>query len=231
MEQFLSCTQPDWKKICRNNLKYGSGHIDDGSTNARLNVNLIYKKIPLESRSCKKSGRELILATKPFAKEIKWKSWYYTLSTLTILIALVSGIYFLIISSCELPAVLAAGLTMVRMFVIYHDHQHHTILHRSVPARYPFSNCTAFSSWRLPASGSVPTIIITTIIANYSAPASGLIRLWPNKNSCNLPKPSSAATCSSAIRWPSCSAISPCSCMACVCVPLSVPPNVIGIHW
>jgi omega-6 fatty acid desaturase (delta-12 desaturase) len=43
----------------------------------------------------KNPGRELILATKPFAKEIVWKSWYYTLSTLTILTALFAGIYFL----------------------------------------------------------------------------------------------------------------------------------------
>jgi omega-6 fatty acid desaturase (delta-12 desaturase) len=27
------------------------------------------------------TGKELILATKPFAKEIRWKSWYYTITT------------------------------------------------------------------------------------------------------------------------------------------------------
>jgi omega-6 fatty acid desaturase (delta-12 desaturase) len=31
-------------------------------------------------------GRELILATKPFAKEIRWKSWFHALSTLLLLI-------------------------------------------------------------------------------------------------------------------------------------------------
>jgi omega-6 fatty acid desaturase (delta-12 desaturase) len=82
----------------------------------------------------KKSGRQLILATKPFAKEIVWKSWFYTLSTLTILIVLFSGIYFLNNPLLRIACSLAAGLTMVRMFVIYHDHQHHTILHRSLPA-------------------------------------------------------------------------------------------------
>jgi acyl-lipid omega-6 desaturase (Delta-12 desaturase) len=82
----------------------------------------------------KKLGRQLILSTKPFAKEIVWKSWYYSLSTLMILIALFSGIYLLDNPLLRIACSLAAGLTMVRMFVIYHDHQHHTILHRSLPA-------------------------------------------------------------------------------------------------
>src|SRR6516225_5592830 len=79
-------------------------------------------------------GRVLILATKPFAKEITWKSWYYSLSTLTILISLFAGAYFLSNLYLRLVCSIAAGLTMVRMFVIYHDHQHHTILHRSLAA-------------------------------------------------------------------------------------------------
>jgi acyl-lipid omega-6 desaturase (Delta-12 desaturase) len=87
----------------------------------------------------KKPGRELILATKPFAKEIVWKSWFYSLSTLTILFALFSGIYFLDNIFLRIACSLAAGLTMVRMFVIYHDHQHHTILHRSLPANILFT--------------------------------------------------------------------------------------------
>lgn len=86
----------------------------------------------------KKTGRELILVTKPFAKEIVWKSWYYTLCTLAILIALFSGIYFLNNTFLRIACSIASGLTMVRMFVIYHDHQHHTILYRSLPANILF---------------------------------------------------------------------------------------------
>ena len=33
-----------------------------------------------------RTGKDLILATKPFAAEIRWKSWYVTLSTLFLLI-------------------------------------------------------------------------------------------------------------------------------------------------
>ena len=46
----------------------------------------------------------------------------------------VSGIYFFNTLFLRIACSLAAGLTMVRMFVIYHDHQHHTILLRSLPA-------------------------------------------------------------------------------------------------
>jgi omega-6 fatty acid desaturase (delta-12 desaturase) len=81
-----------------------------------------------------KTGRQLILATKPFAKEVVWKSWFFSLSTLMILMAFFAGIYFLNNSLLKIACSIAAGLTMVRMFVIYHDHQHHTILHRSKPA-------------------------------------------------------------------------------------------------
>lgn len=86
-----------------------------------------------------KTGRQLILATKPFAKEIVWKSWFFSISTLLILTAFVAGIYFLDNSLLRIACSIAAGLTMVRMFVIYHDHQHHTILNRSVPANMLFT--------------------------------------------------------------------------------------------
>ena len=82
----------------------------------------------------KSPGKQLILATKPFAKEIPWKSWYYSLSTLFILIALFTGIFFIDNIFARIACSIAAGLLMVRMFVIYHDHQHHTILYRSIPA-------------------------------------------------------------------------------------------------
>lgn len=75
--------------------------------------------------------KEIILRTKPFARESRLLSWFYTLSTLFILVTawitllIVKHWYFLI------PLSVVTGLLMVRMFVIYHDYQHHTILHRS----------------------------------------------------------------------------------------------------
>lgn len=86
----------------------------------------------------KNPGKELILATKPFAKETPWKSWYFTLSTLVILTALFAGIFFLQNNWLQIVCSIGAGLVMVRMFVIYHDHQHHTILYRNPIANFLF---------------------------------------------------------------------------------------------
>ena len=80
------------------------------------------------------AGKELILATKPFAKEIRWKSWYYSLSTMCILSALLLGTHFVPVFIGRLVCSIAAGLVIIRLFVIYHDHQHHAILHKSLLA-------------------------------------------------------------------------------------------------
>jgi omega-6 fatty acid desaturase (delta-12 desaturase) len=80
------------------------------------------------------TGRELILATKPFAKEIRSKSWLYLLSTLAMLLATVAGTLFLPHPALKLVSSVLMSLLMLRMFVIYHDHQHHSILYMSVIA-------------------------------------------------------------------------------------------------
>jgi omega-6 fatty acid desaturase (delta-12 desaturase) len=84
------------------------------------------------------TGKNLILSTKPYAKEVKWKSWYYTLSTLTILMLLFAGIIFVPFFIGRLICSILEGLTLVRMFVIYHDHQHHSILYKSKIANVLF---------------------------------------------------------------------------------------------
>jgi acyl-lipid omega-6 desaturase (Delta-12 desaturase) len=84
-------------------------------------------------------GKQLILATKPFAKEDRFKSWYLSLSTLFILICC------LYLTTTHLPLILKfgssvlAGLVIVRMFVIYHDHQHKAILDKSPLANVIFT--------------------------------------------------------------------------------------------
>lgn len=84
-------------------------------------------------------GKELILSTKPFAREIRWKSWYYTLSSLLLLIF---GIVMTTHSEYNLVLrliiSLLTGFMIVRVFVIYHDHQHHAILQHSLPASIIF---------------------------------------------------------------------------------------------
>lgn len=80
------------------------------------------------------TGRELILATKPFAKEIRSKSWLYLLSTLILLLMAIAGTLFLPHPALKLISSVFMALLMLRMFVIYHDHQHHSILYMSVIA-------------------------------------------------------------------------------------------------
>jgi acyl-lipid omega-6 desaturase (Delta-12 desaturase) len=79
-------------------------------------------------------GRDLILATKPFAKEIRTKSWYLALSTLFLLLLALAGTVFLPFLLLKIASSIIAGLLLIRMFIIYHDHQHHTILTKSTVA-------------------------------------------------------------------------------------------------
>ena len=91
------------------------------------------------------TGKDLILATKAYAKEIRWKSWYTTLTTLLLLVAsLVGTIYFPVISN--IPAIYGrilcsvfAALMLARFFIIFHDYQHHTILRESRLAEVIFT--------------------------------------------------------------------------------------------
>ncbi|MBC8355574.1 MAG: fatty acid desaturase [Planctomycetes bacterium] len=79
--------------------------------------------------------KELILASKPFASENRLLSWWHLLSTLTIFSGLV------VLSCSPLPLALRilisilAGLVLVRLFIVYHDFQHGTILRGSKIAR------------------------------------------------------------------------------------------------
>lgn len=78
-----------------------------------------------------RTGKELILATKPFAQEFRKKSWYYLLSTLFIAALLVIMLVFVTPVWIKIIASILYGLILVRMFVLYHDFLHHSILHRS----------------------------------------------------------------------------------------------------
>ena len=78
-----------------------------------------------------RSARELVLASREFAAEQRWRSWWCLCSTLALFIALLT----LAISDWNWPLRLACsvlgGLTLVRLFTIFHDQQHGTILRGS----------------------------------------------------------------------------------------------------
>ncbi len=79
--------------------------------------------------------KELILASKPYASEYRWLSWWHLLSTL----AIFGGLVVLSCSVLPLPlrmvSSVVAGLVLVRLFIVYHDFQHGTILRGSKIAR------------------------------------------------------------------------------------------------
>lgn len=85
-----------------------------------------------------RSEKDLILSIREFAIEDRHKSWFYTASTLLLLILFLMGsaygsnIYLRLI--CSLLSV----FVFVRMFVIYHDFLHHAILYRSRLAKLIF---------------------------------------------------------------------------------------------
>lgn len=78
----------------------------------------------------------MILASKPFTRENKTKSWLYTLSTLFFLIISLVSTYTFEPIFVRLFFSVLSGLLLVRMFVIYHDHQHHAILNSSKTAEF-----------------------------------------------------------------------------------------------
>jgi omega-6 fatty acid desaturase (delta-12 desaturase) len=96
------------------------------------------------------AGKELILATKPYAKEIPWKSWYYTFTTFLLLVVFLAGTYFAPYLWLKLLCSVFSALLLARCFMIFHDYQHHTILRKSKVANFLF---TAFGMYILtPAS-------------------------------------------------------------------------------
>lgn len=78
-----------------------------------------------------RTGKDLILATKPFAQDSTTKSWWCVLSTGALLFAAIAGTLWNIHPLGKIVCSVLAGLLILRFFVIYHDQQHHAILPKS----------------------------------------------------------------------------------------------------
>ena len=83
-----------------------------------------------------RTGPELILATKPFTTDSTAKSWWCFLSTTFLLLAAVAGTIWNFHLIGRIACSILSGLLALRLFVIYHDQQHHAILPRSKLAEY-----------------------------------------------------------------------------------------------
>jgi omega-6 fatty acid desaturase (delta-12 desaturase) len=75
-----------------------------------------------------RTGTELILATRIYAKDSPLKSWWFILSTALFLATALAGTLWNFHPIAQLLCSVLSGLLLLRLFVIYHDQQHHAIL-------------------------------------------------------------------------------------------------------
>ena len=78
-----------------------------------------------------KTGQELIHATKPYARDDPRVSWWCILSTTFLLLGALAGTLWNVHLAARIVCSVLAGLLLLRLFVIYHDQQHHAILPKS----------------------------------------------------------------------------------------------------
>ena len=78
-----------------------------------------------------RTGRELYVATKPFAAESVARSWWLVSSTFVLLILTLVGAALAPVWPLRLGFSILAALLMVRAFITYHDYMHKAILSKS----------------------------------------------------------------------------------------------------
>jgi omega-6 fatty acid desaturase (delta-12 desaturase) len=83
-----------------------------------------------------RSGKDLLNALKPFAVENRGRSWRELLLTLFPLLFFLAGAVLVEWWPTRLLCSIAAGLMMVRGFILFHDYMHGAILRDSKPAMF-----------------------------------------------------------------------------------------------
>jgi len=87
-----------------------------------------------------RTGKDLILATKPYAKDQTLRSWWAIVSTLFPLLFMILGslgllnVHGITGGTLRIACSVITGFLLLRIFVIYHDHQHRAILEKSALA-------------------------------------------------------------------------------------------------
>jgi len=82
-----------------------------------------------------RTSKELILATKPYSQEDRKRSWFETIVTIFLVVLSLSLTFAPFHLYIKIFFSIICGLLYVRMFVIYHDYQHHAILQNSKVAQ------------------------------------------------------------------------------------------------
>ena len=103
------------------------------------------------------TGKELILATKPYAQEDRTRSWIVLLTTLVLFLTAAAGTiygqFYTQYIAVRLGFSVLMSLLMMRFFMIYHDFEHHAILNKSRVAKvimsaYGLFMLTPASIWK-----------------------------------------------------------------------------------
>src|ERR1019366_927422 len=92
---------------------------------------LFEDKINFYTRLRMLTGHELILATKRYASDQPLKSWWCIVSTTCLLAMSITGTLWNFHPVGKVVCSILSGLLTLRLFVIYHDQQHHAILPHS----------------------------------------------------------------------------------------------------
>ncbi len=77
------------------------------------------------------AAETLYSRTKPYARDVRWKSWWCILSTTFLLLAAMAGTLPGPPLAVRVICSALTGLLLIRLFVIFHDHQHRAILPKS----------------------------------------------------------------------------------------------------
>jgi acyl-lipid omega-6 desaturase (Delta-12 desaturase) len=85
--------------------------------------------------STRRPEKELLIASKVFTVENVKTSWFVTLSTMALMMALVVGAVAAPWWPLRLALALFNGLVIVRVFCLFHDFQHGALLRKSKPAQ------------------------------------------------------------------------------------------------
>lgn len=94
--------------------------------------------MPDVSHASPRSGKELFDATVPFAGEFRSRSWWSVGSTLAVLIAVLTVAAIAPRWPLRLTASITGGLVLVRVFILYHDFMHGSLLSGSRLAQVIF---------------------------------------------------------------------------------------------
>ncbi|MCA9621857.1 MAG: fatty acid desaturase [Myxococcales bacterium] len=82
-----------------------------------------------------REGKALIDATRPYADEIRWLSWFHLLSGLALMGGGMTAAVMLGPWWARLLASVLVALCMLKLFIVYHDYMHRALLKRSAVAK------------------------------------------------------------------------------------------------